>query len=117
MAGEIDQYVDSIFADPFRERLIGEPMHVAPLVNRCSQPPRGFILEVDVAVAHEFETAMLVRCNERFAKEIHRMLAEVWRNISDPQSPVRRAIVRVRKSLPGQRFGVPAGPLQMLVED
>ena len=98
-------------------RFVRESNDVSPLArvpaNKLGKPIRTLHIRVTI----NREMIVVVRCQQRKNESPDRMLAEIRRNVSDPQFPLGIAIIGVRLNKFLERLGMLLVPAAVFLEN
>jgi hypothetical protein len=114
---EIDENVDSIFANHFRSTLIGYSDQIAPVLRSGMQFVENGIAANSSCIGEDLVSLLIVMAKEREQIAAQHMVAKIGGNITNPKRPLRRRIIRVRLEATPQRLGMPSIPFPMLTEE
>ena len=118
VAGEVDEQVDAVLADPGGDSVVGLAPGIAPLVGEAAQPLAGRVGRLDVGVAEDLDGLAVVGAQQRLDEEGDGVLAEVGGDVAHAQPPRRVAIAAVvGPARRGQVIGVLHRPAAVLGED
>ena len=117
MHGQVDENINPVRADEAGKVFIREGGRLAPAIGmRRGKPLRDRVRPRGARVADDLEELVVVRFQKRQQEPADRMLAQVRRNITDAQAPLRRGLVVVGPNRLGQGLGIPPAPASVLFQ-
>ena len=91
VTGEVHEDIDAILADGLGGLDVGEPDERTPMVGGSPATLRHLIRVRHVGVAEDLEVTMVLGGQDRFQEIRDGVLAEIGRDVSDPQAvPLER---------------------------
>src|SRR5204863_8835924 len=113
---EIDQHVDLVAKDQIGDLFIRRARDRPPVI-RCGLAFLGNRIRLtDVGVAYNLKILAIMRLENRQEIPADNMLTKIWRDVTDSQSLVRIANIRVSAYLLAKRLGMHARPLARFLE-
>ena len=94
VAREIDQNIDLVSADQLGKLRVAQADRAAPVIAERTEAFGGGVFGGDARIEIEFDVRSIMRGEQRFGEHRHRMLPEIRRYVTDPQSspwcPIQR---------------------------
>ena len=117
MQGQVHEDVDAVLADELGHLVVGPAQDVAPDVGMVLKAPGEGIGTDHVGVTKDLELTMIVLAEQRQQVEADHVIAEIGRDVADPEAAVGGRLVGVRQDEPGQGRGELRVPAAMLGQD
>ena len=83
VAVEIDEDVDALVPDPFRQLFVGECRDRDEMLDQCTEVRRSFVIGREIIKGVDFESLPIVMRQQRLHEHGHDVAAKIRRNIAD----------------------------------
>ena len=117
MARQVDQNIDLVSTDQLGQLRVAQADRAAPVIAERTEAFGGGVFGRDARVEIEFDVRPIMRGEQRFGEHRHRMLPEIRRYVTDPQSSPWCPIQRKWRDVRSEVLRVAAVPVLVFGKD